>query len=520
MLHRLTRGFTAFHRLSVAIILLFAGSVIALALGYSVVFIIQENAYFAEVVTEEQVPVRELQAAVNRFHWAGGITLFLTGALAYCIIRQNRSRHVQPLREAKEVLNRMSQGDLDQRLPEDWADGIGELAHGFNYMAGRMQTFLQLTSKMAAGASFEEIFDFIYDSFQPFLPYDRIGVALIDVEEKTIRAERACSRFPVKLYNGYTLPLKKTSLPEVIRRGKPRLINDLKEYLDQHPSSESTRLILEEGMRSSITLPLRVDDRPLGALFFSSQEVDAYGWQHVEFLELAAGSIAPVLEKGILIGDLILSATLGFAKLVTFRDYETGEHLRRIRRYASTLAKTMATRSPYDQKIDEVFVRDIYTFSPLHDIGKVGIPDSILLKPGKLTQEEFEIMKGHTLIGAQALSEAEKEARRLSYPLFQQAIDIAAYHHERYDGTGYPAGLAGTKIPLCARIVAVADVFDALTSSRPYKPAYSFDESVEVVVAARGTHFEPGIIECFLSCVEEFRVIYEAFREPVPSLGD
>jgi len=503
------RHLYASRRVLLIILLLGLSLLVVGWLGFSLIGIFRES---TGLLDDRQLAAG-LEQALKRFQWTVIILIAAAAGLIYYAARLIRVYYEGPLQEAGEVIERMSQGDLSQRLPSHWPNGIGVLASEFNYMAERLETFTQLSNKMAAGASFEEIFDYIYDSFHQFLPYDRIGVSLIDPERKTIRAERARSRMPVKLYNGYTLPLSKTSLPKVIKSGKPRIINDLEEYLKEHPHSESTRLIVEEGMRSSITLPLKVEDRMLGALFFSSQRPNAYDWKHVVFLELAAGSIAPALEKGLLIGDLVLTAIIGFSKLATYRDVETGEHLRRMRRYATALAKEMSTHPPYSQVIDEDFIRDIYYFSPLHDIGKIGISDRILLKASKLTPEEFEIMKNHTLIGAQALREAEAEASRLHHSLFKRAIDIAAYHHERYDGTGYPLGLKGDEIPLCARIVALADVFDALTSPRPYKPAYSFNEAVKMIVAAKGTHFEPGIVDCFLAALDEFRVIYDAFRE-------
>ena len=509
MHHRHEKQLTASHR--VLLIILFLG-LLTVAVGWLGSSLIGDFRESVGLLAEEQLAAR-VDLAIGRFRWAFGILLAAALALAYYAARLVRFHYDRPLQEAGQVIERMSQGDLSQRLPNHWPGRIGDVADEFNNMAERLQTFTQLSNRMASGASFEEIFDYIYDSFHQFLPYDRIGVSLIDPERRTIRAERARSRQSVQLYNGYSLPLEKTSLPQVIESGQARIISDLEEYLREHPDSESTRLIVAEGMRSSITLPLKVENRMLGALFFSSQQPNAYDWKHVVFLEWAAGSIAPALEKGLMIGDLVLTAIIGFSKLATYRDVETGEHLRRMRRYAAALAKQMSTRPPYDELINEDFIRDIYYFSPLHDIGKIGIPDRILLKAGKLTPEEFEIMKNHTLIGAQALREAEAEASRLHYSLFQRAIDIAAYHHERYDGTGYPLGLKGDEIPLCARIVALADVFDALTSPRPYKPAYSFNETVKLIVAGKGTQFEPGIVDCFLASLDEFRVIYEAFRE-------
>jgi len=456
---------------------------------------------------------RRVERVQGRNRFVGWVMVILALCLVIWGVCIFREEYAQPMKEIVESLGGIAQGNLNQRLPEKGPPKMEELARDFNQTTEMVRTVLELGSHLASGDSFEEVFDHIYDVFHEYLPYDRMGVALIDPATKTIRAERAKSRVPVKLYTGYTIALHKTSLPRVIEAGQPRIISDLGAYLEEHPHSESTRYIVEEGMRSSLTMPLTVDHQPLGALFFSSLQPHAYNKEHVQFLQLAASSIARALEKGIIIGDIILTATMGFAKLAAFRDTETGEHLQRMRRYAAALAKRMAVHPRYEGMISEAFIREMYTFTPLHDIGKVGIPDHILLKPGKLTREEFEIMKRHTVIGAQALSEAEEEAERLTEPIFERAIEIAAYHHERYDGTGYPCGLVGEAIPLSARITAVADVFDALTSVRPYKPAYSFDQSAEMVISESGSHFDPGIVECFQDCLEEFHSIYTAFRD-------
>jgi putative two-component system response regulator len=156
-------------------------------------------------------------------------------------------------------------------------------------------------------------------------------------------------------------------------------------------------------------------------------------------------------------------------------------------------------------------VRNVYQTSPLHDIGKVGIPDSVLLKPGRLTDDQFEIMKTHTLIGAQTLDAALRQ--NPSARFLQVARDIALYHHERFDGRGYPHGVVGEAIPLAARIVALADVYDALTSKRVYKAAYSHLVARDIIEQESGTHFDPVIVAAFLAVEQEFIRIYESLRE-------
>ncbi len=197
------------------------------------------------------------------------------------------------------------------------------------------------------------------------------------------------------------------------------------------------------------------------------------------------------------------------AKLAESRDPETGAHLERIREYCRVLAQRLAQHDSFADQIDADYVETIYLTSPLHDIGKVGIPDHVLLKPGKLTDEEFEVMKRHAELGGATLDAAAKKHPNHNYLLM--ARDIAMTHHEKYDGSGYPNGLSGEAIPLCGRIVAVADAYDAITSKRVYKAAIAHDEAVRLIDKDRGRHFDPSIVDTFLSCVDEFDRIRQDF---------
>lgn len=189
------------------------------------------------------------------------------------------------------------------------------------------------------------------------------------------------------------------------------------------------------------------------------------------------------------------------AKLTESRDIETGMHLERMREYCRVLAEELSAWDEYRDQIDGEYVQLLYLTSPLHDIGKVGIPDRILLKPGRLTPEEFEVMKLHTTIGGDTLSAATRahpEARYLA-----MARDIALTHHERFDGTGYPKGLSGAEIPLCGRLTALPDVYDALTTKRIYKPKLSHEIARKIILEGRGTQFDPDIVRAFLNREEE-----------------
>ncbi|MGD9645815.1 MAG: HD domain-containing phosphohydrolase [Pirellulales bacterium] len=195
-------------------------------------------------------------------------------------------------------------------------------------------------------------------------------------------------------------------------------------------------------------------------------------------------------------------AVFALAQLAESRDPETGQHLERIRSYCRILAEQLRKEGPYTDLIDEQFVEDIYRSSPLHDIGKVGIPDAILLKPDRLSEREFAILKRHTVIGAGALERAATHSGCGGF--LRMATDIARYHHERFDGTGYPAGLKGLEIPLAARIVALADVYDALTSVRVYKSAYDPDVAQLMIEQQSGKHFDPAVVDAFRARAHDF----------------
>ncbi len=200
------------------------------------------------------------------------------------------------------------------------------------------------------------------------------------------------------------------------------------------------------------------------------------------------------------------SATiLGLAKLAEYRDEGTGAHLERIREYARRLAEEMAENSRYKDIITQEFIDDIYQSSILHDIGKVGIPDAILLKPGKLNTEEFEVIKRHATLGGDAIRAIESRIVGRSFLFLGR--EIAYHHHEKWDGSGYPRGLKGDEIPLAARIVALADVYDALTTKRFYKEAYSHEKSKQIILDLKNSHFDPEIIDTFLVLEAEFNRI-------------
>jgi len=203
---------------------------------------------------------------------------------------------------------------------------------------------------------------------------------------------------------------------------------------------------------------------------------------------------------------------MAMASLAETRDNETGNHIRRTQHYVRALARKLKPHPRFRAALDNETIELLFKSAPLHDIGKVGIPDRILLKPGKLTVEEFEVMKTHTTLGRDAILAAEKLLDTPS-SFLRFAREIAHYHQEKWDGSGYPDGLAGDRIPISARLMALADVYDALISKRVYKPAFPHSKAVEIIREGRGSHFDPDVTDAFLAIADSFQAIAERFTD-------
>jgi putative two-component system response regulator len=203
---------------------------------------------------------------------------------------------------------------------------------------------------------------------------------------------------------------------------------------------------------------------------------------------------------------------LALVSLAETRDVDTGNHLRRTRHYIRVLAEHLRDHPRFSSTLAEAYITTLFKSAPLHDIGKVGIPDRILLKPGKLTPDEYEIMKSHTVLGREAIEHAERELG-IEVGFLRCAKEICQCHHEKWDGSGYPDGIGGDDIPICARLMAVADVYDALISRRVYKPAMSHEAAAEIIVASSGSDFDPDIVTAFQATAPQLQAIAAKFAD-------
>jgi putative two-component system response regulator len=272
-------------------------------------------------------------------------------------------------------------------------------------------------------------------------------------------------------------------------------------FITAMDSTDDEERGLELGAVDYITKPLR-PSIVLARVQLHLELKKAHDWLKSENAILEA-EVARRMSENQLIQDVGIHA---LAHLAETRDPETGNHIRRTQGYVRVLAEALRHHPRFQAQLSDHVIETLVKSAPLHDIGKVGIPDYILLKPGKLTPQEWAIMKTHAALGAEAIEQAERDAdRRVDF--LALAKDIARHHHERWDGNGYPDRLAGDAIPLSARLMALADVFDALINRRVYKEPIPFAEARDIIVAERGRQFDADIVDAFIHHFEDFIAI-------------
>lgn len=329
----------------------------------------------------------------------------------------------------------------------------------------------------------------------------RLAVAVLDEKRGTVKTYVASGvRSPLVRYE---IPLAEApSLRRVIESGLPRLIQDLSVLGE---GKEHTRAIRSGGFASSYTVPVHLDGRPLGAVFFDSKQSGAFPENLLDDLDLYAHLVADMVARERETADVLLAAMRTAGEVVHLRDPETGAHLERMARYSRLVARTLM--GPGAHGLEDEFIEDMFLFAPLHDVGKIGISDEILLKPDRLTRTEFDVMKTHTTQGRQMVARILDNFGLEAVHGTEMLLRIPESHHETMDGRGYPYGLAGEEIPLEARIVAVADVFDALVSKRPYKEAWPFEDACEALRSLAGSKLDRECVRALLDRVEDARQI-------------
>lgn len=356
----------------------------------------------------------------------------------------------------------------------------------------------------------DDAVEHLFKVLEERLGVDRVGIAFVDYEHQKIIAEYGASNYdPLYLGPGFEVPFKATSLTQILRTNQTKITVDLEAQLLLKPHSMPLKMLVNEGIQSNIIIPMTMGAAVFGMVFLSSKHKGFFTEEHLKIGEKIVYDVKGLLNRAYFTKVILTKMTQSFSTLVDQRDTETGNHIERMTDYAVILAKGLKKRALKGYEIDDKFVLDIERNAAAHDIGKVGIPDEVLKKPGRFTDEEREIMKTHTTIGAEIFADLREGLMMFDPQFYKMAEDIARFHHEKWDGTGYPIGKMGEDIPLSARIVAVADVFDAIASKRVYKEAFAFEEAVAIIKSSRGNHLDPVLVDVFLDELDQIYSIYK-----------
>lgn len=297
------------------------------------------------------------------------------------------------------------------------------------------------------------------------------------------------------------------SLKVLAESGQPRVIDDLSIFSGSH--SQHSQGMLAANYKSSYTEPLVCEDLLLGFLFFDADCIGYFDSETTHYLSSYAKMLTAVIAIQFASMRTLNGAVSTAIEFSRHRDEETAMHLKRMACYSRLIAIEVAQQF----ELDDEDVEFIYRFSELHDIGKIAIPDSILFKQAKLTPDEYEIIKTHVTKGREMADMMTREFGLDGIYHIRMLKNIISYHHERFDGSGYPEGLAGDEIPVEARIVAIADVFDSLTCDRPYKQAWTVDEAINYLQDHSGVLFEPVCVEAVTALRDQFSEIHSRYHD-------
>ena len=341
----------------------------------------------------------------------------------------------------------------------------------------------------------------------PFIA--RIAIAIYDPGTRILKTFIHSSGEESPLEHYQALIDDAPSLKQLLEEGRPRVINNMLTF--DKSDKEHNRRLGRAGYAASYTMPIFNNGDFLGFIFFNSFETDVFTEKTLSQLDVFGHLVSLMVISDLSNIQTLAAALKTSGKLTHMRDPETGSHLDRMSRYSRLIARALAGK----YKLEDDYIEHVFMFSPLHDIGKIGIPDDVLMKPGKLDAEEMEVMKSHTVKGREIIDEILVNFGLDGVDYVDILRNIAEFHHESINGKGYPAGKKGGEIPLEARIVAVADIFDALTSRRCYKGAWTNEQAFETLSMLAGEKLDQDCVNALLENVEEIEKIQALFRQDI-----
>lgn len=347
-----------------------------------------------------------------------------------------------------------------------------------------------------------------HGSIQQKFPFiARIAIALYDPETRVLKTYLDSSGEDKPLLHYQSALENAPSLQEILDKDLPRIINNLVTF--EKGTHEHTQRIGRQGYAASYTMPIFHAGNFVGFLFFNSYQRDVFTESALNILDIFGHLISLMIINELAIFEVMSAAIKTTSHITHLRDPETGSHLDRMSRYSRLISESLAT----EYELDDVYIERIFMFSPLHDIGKISIPDSILLKPGPLNKEERSIMNTHARKGREIIDDIVANFGLDRISSIDILRNIAEFHHEAVNGSGYPTGRMGEEIPLEARIVAVADVFDALTSQRPYKNAWSNAKAFDMLRQLAGEKLDIDCVNALMANQQKIELIQKQFKE-------
>jgi HD-GYP domain-containing protein (c-di-GMP phosphodiesterase class II) len=462
------------------------------------------NALFQEqyhAVTDQltisDTAIREAnQSLVRLAAGAGGVLLVVMVGVMILVIRSI----MRPLDATVAGFARVAHGDLGYQVEEARTPEIARMTRAFNDLSTRLHGVFELIDHIGRGSDLRETMGFIISDFRRFVPVDGLVLLMATPDGDRFAVESRQGDFKEDLSS-----LDDPLLANAVAGRRPVLAGSGGE-------GPLARCLRANGFGTALLLPMTSIRDGGAVLVVASRRTEAYTAEHQQFLGSMATQVDSVLSRTLAMDALVVAAVQGLAKLAESRDPETGDHLMRMSLYSTFIAEDLGRQAQYGKIIDPGYIRSLHRFAPMHDIGKVGIADRVLLKPGRLDDEERLEMNRHPQIGGEVLRLCEQRMNELGRSVFRIGIEIAESHHEKWDGSGYPHGRQGTDIPLSARIVAVADVFDALTSRRPYKDAFSIEQALAIIDKDAGSHFDPDVVAALHRALPRVLDIYERYK--------
>jgi len=422
-------------------------------------------------------------------------------------------RLFRPLKHLSTQIKKVEHGQLDVRLAWPGKDEMGQLSEMLQQTLQRLHTMNRLIAAVECAKTREGMLAAIVQHLQSMIPVEWAGVIRLSSGGKAwVVGDSISCGIEAGIASGmlYTLDIEQKFAARQLL--SPQLFSTAssKQILGEELAEHLTKV----GVQSLLLLPMDANSvTPVKTLILlANRKSYALPTTDIDLFH----SFNVILQSAFLrteqLQAMMLVAVSGLARLAESRDPETGDHLLRMGRYSTIIAEELNRHSPYQGMLSAWIASILVWLAPLHDIGKVGIADAILLKPGKLTANERQEMQKHAMIGGEVLRDCHQQVAEFNIDIFMVAADIAEGHHEKFDGSGYPNAIQATEIPLVARIVAVADVFDALTSKRPYKEGWSISEALAWIREQSGSHFDPVIVEAFERALPRIIEVYDKYR--------